>query len=151
MAHIFADGQGQLCPNCKQQPADMPTPYDEALVSETRAVRPSRRRRQLSHQSVGVYGTATLCGACAAAYQRNVALRTNGRRLVTWGFWAVVASAILYYVLIGQIPALAHGPQAILPALPVLACMLVVGAGLLVWAAGMVGRRSATRFLPARP
>jgi hypothetical protein len=101
----------------------------------------------MRQRGIDFFGTATLCASCSAAYLRNVAVRGRGRRLINWGFVGVVVSAIVYFILVAQIPALAHGPQAIVPALPLLASALVVGAGVLLWLAAMLGRRSTMQFV----
>jgi hypothetical protein len=103
--------------------------YSEVIASRFTAESAGyNARRTRSLKSITRYGQATLCATCRIQYERLVRDRELGRKLVNYGFGALLLGAVLF-VLVALNMSISSGVGAYLLATPVVVGSLVVLAG----------------------
>jgi hypothetical protein len=141
-----------MCPNCGRRPATTRVDFDEVTsfsFSSRTAGRMGQRDR--SFRSTSTHGTAMLCSVCADGYERMVATRAIGRRLLNIGFLVLVIGALLFAVLDYVAPALGTGLAGLAIATPVALGLLFLLAGLSIAIIVRLTRGSRIRFLSGGP
>jgi hypothetical protein len=145
-----SNGALDLCPNCAQRRADAVVDYYEVVAFTYAARAASRRRRDISFRKTWVSGKARLCEQCANLYNKSVAHRQIGSRLINWGTAILLGGAILFLFLYSNVSALQHGVGEYAIALPTLLGLIGVIYGLIQLVLGTTLKRRATHFLEKR-
>lgn len=139
-----------LCPNCKTHPADTEVQYDELVASRFARTSYGYNYGHRSFGSVSQRGSATLCPACAATFERMTRLRTLGASIGNRGFLALFASVVFLAVAVGGFR-LSQGMGLYIASAPLAISAVVVLVGSVLALASRVIRPSATRFLRSQP